>query len=303
VTETALSLVVCTRNRATQLAAALASLERLTCAQEWEIVFVDNGSTDATADILASFAAAAPDERRVVREETPGLGRARNTGWRAARGGIVAFTDDDCYPEPDFPDRMLDAFAEEEIGYVAGRSILFDPNDAPIGIRTDTEPVRYPPRYVFEPGQIHGANFAFRRSVLERIDGFDPITGAGTPYPFEDVDAVMRASRAGFTGAYDPRPTVRHHHGRSTREAVRAISRQYRQGRGAYFAKFIARPGQRFALLKLWYFGLAYWGWHTEWGWAGVPIELRWGLAYLRDARRARRAAAAAARADAKGPF
>ena len=278
-----LSLVVCTRDRAARLPAALDALERLEPADRLELVLVDNGSTDDTPRLLEAFRARAPDRRAVVREERPGLGRARNAGWRAARGAIVAFTDDDCYPERDFVDAMIAAFDPPDVGFVAGRVLLFDPGDAPIGIRTDAEPVRYPPRRVFEPGEIHGANFAFRRAVLEAIGGFDELTGAGTPYPVEDIDAVMRASQAGFGGAYDPRPTVLHHHGRRTEEAVRSVRRQYRRGRGAYFAKFLARPGHRARLLALWWYGLSYWGF------AGVPLELRSGIAYLKDARRARR--------------
>jgi glycosyltransferase involved in cell wall biosynthesis len=276
-TDVRLSLVMNTRDRGSVLGQCLAALGRLRCREPWELVLVDNGSSDETPRLLAAFRDAAPAPCRVLEERRRGSSCAKNTGWRAARGAIVCFTDDDCYPAPDYLDRMLDAFAEPAVGFVAGRLLLYDPSDLPTGIKPETSPREYPPGFAFPPGELHGANFAFRREVLERIDGFDELTGAGTPWPFEDVDAVMRASLFGFAGRYDPRPVVYHHHRRRDRQALQAVEHGYARGRGAYFVKYLAlaRRGPRLDLLKRWVGCIRYHGV----GW--LPVELRAGLGYL----------------------
>lgn len=281
------SLVVNTRDRASVLGRALAAFDRLRCSEPWEMVLVDNGSSDDTLHVLQAFQARTRVPCTVLREERRGSSCAKNTGWREARGSIVCFTDDDCYPAEDFLDQMLLAFSEPEISFVAGRLLLYDPTDLPTGIKPEAEGRFYPPGFAFPPGELHGANFAFRRSVLEAIGGFDEMTGAGTPWPFEDVDAVMRASLLGFAGCYDPRPTVFHHHRRRDQRQLSRVEHGYARGRGAYFLKFLLRRGPRLTLLKRWvgcvrYHGLAW-----------LPTELIAGSSYLlhRLARSERRSA------------
>jgi GT2 family glycosyltransferase len=206
---------------------------------------VDNGSTDDTARVLEDFRKAFPGRYLYVHEPTPGLGRARNAGWRRAAGEIVAFTDDDCYPDPDYFDQMLLALADDKHGYGGGRVLLFDPSDLLMTIQLTQAAIEVPPCSFVPPGLIHGANFAFRRSVLERIGGFDDGFGAGTPYPCEDVDAMARASWLGHAGIYDPRPVVHHHHGRKTSQDLEKLLRGYEMGTGAYYMKFVMNPQSR----------------------------------------------------------
>jgi hypothetical protein len=240
-----LSLVVATRNRAAFLPEALASLERLTLDAAWELVIVDNGSSDGTGALLRGFSARARFPVRVVEEPRPGLSRARNAGWRAARGARVAFTDDDCYPRPDYLAQIARGLGEGGVDFLGGRILLHDPGDAPVTIQLRNERVEIPPRSFVPPGLIQGANMAARRSVLERLDGFDDMLGAGTPFPCEDLDFLSRASAAGFTGAYDPRPVVSHHHRRRAPEQVRALHRSYDLGRGAFYVKCLLDPARR----------------------------------------------------------
>src|SRR5258706_1166971 len=208
-----LSVVMSTRNRGQALPRSLAALAASRTTLPWELVVVDNGSTDDTGRVLDEFRAGARFELRIIEQRRAGLSRARNAGLEAARGEIVCFTDDDCYVQPDFLDAMSGVFDEQELGYVGGRVVLFDPADAPITIQPSESRRDLPPRSYIAVGTIHGANFAFRRTVLERVGGFDVRLGAGTSIPSgEDVDMLSRASAAGFAGAYDPRPTVLHHH-------------------------------------------------------------------------------------------
>src|SRR5215471_9932957 len=232
------TLVVCTRNRANRLSATLSSLTRLSTAARWELVLVDNGSNDGTRDVLAAFAGSSGRAVQVIEEPKIGLSAARNAGWHRARGRIVAFTVDDCYPAPDYMERVRECFAMGDPGYVGGRVLLFDPHDAPVTIQTLEARVEIPPRSFLRTGLIHGANMAVRRDALERSGGFDERLGAGTAlHCAEDVDLLARVSALGYAGAYDPRPTVYHHHRRKHGQELDRLIAGYDVGRGAYYAK------------------------------------------------------------------
>jgi glycosyltransferase involved in cell wall biosynthesis len=252
-----LSLVICTRNRASQLAETLKTLDRITTQFSWELILVDNGSTDRTQEVITNYDS--PVAKRVVVEPKPGLGRARNAGWRASRGELVVFTDDDCYPAPDFLYYMARAFDENPtLGFVGGRVLLFDPTDYPITIQTREDRCDFRPGEFIPPGRIQGASMAFRRTALVHVSGFDGRFGAGESFACEDVDIQARLVDEGWHGAYDPRPVVYHHHKRKTKKAVAELMRAYDRGRGAYYAKFILNSRTRRVYLKNWYWTMKY---------------------------------------------
>jgi glycosyltransferase involved in cell wall biosynthesis len=235
-----ISLVVCTRNRAAQLVEALESFARIQCHLPWELVIVDNGSTDDTPAVLSDFKARFNGSLTLVTAKRPGLGHARNVGWRAARGDIVAFTDDDCYPEPDYLTQVAHCLADPRFGFVGGRVLLHDPLDYPITIQLSTTRREFRPRAFIPPGSIHGANFSFRRAALEKIGGFDERLGAGTNlYCAEDADALARVCAFGWWGVYDPGPTVRHHHRRRDLAEIARIREGHSVGTGALFFKCV----------------------------------------------------------------
>jgi glycosyltransferase involved in cell wall biosynthesis len=243
------SLVICTRNRASRLGRCLEFLEVLDL-ENAEIVFVNNGSEDETGEILRAWTEGRPDVR-VVDEPRQGLGRARNTGWKSSRGEIVVFTDDDCYATPSYVQEHIRLYdADPSLGWISGRILLYDPNDAKITIQENTEPTRYPPYRFLEAGAVHGANMSFRRSALEAIGGFDPLMGVGSHFICEDLDAAARACFRGFAGLYSPNPVIQHHHGRQTRLQVDSVARQYRIGRGNYYGKCLWNPSMRRSYLR-----------------------------------------------------
>jgi len=248
-----ISLIICTRNRCRQLARCLRAILRIVCEPPWELIITNNGSDDQTAIVVGEFAKTAPFPVRHVVEPKPGLGNARNTGMAAARGQILAFTDDDCYPDPDFLTRVLSAFRDPSAGYITGRILLHDPNDFPIAINESAEPLTFPARSIVNPGGVQGANMAFRRAVLDEIGGFDPLFGAGSLFPAEDLDAACRASAAGWKGQYRPEIVVRHHHGRTESDAAH-MWRSYGVGTGACYMKLFLRGPRRVRLVRfLWY--------------------------------------------------
>jgi glycosyltransferase involved in cell wall biosynthesis len=233
-----LSVVICTRNRAAQLAESLRSLTSLQCPVPWELIIVDNGSIDETQDVLKSYAG---NLLKTVVEPQAGLARARNTGWRTSQGDIVAFTDDDCYPAGDFLFSIIRCFAEEpRLGFLGGRILLYDPQDYRITIQERSDRCDLRPGDFLRNGLIHGANFAFRRSALESVNGFDERFGAGALFSSaEDSDILARMLARGWKGAYDPRPVVYHHHRRRTELEALQLMEQYERGRGAYYLKCI----------------------------------------------------------------
>ncbi len=240
-----ISLVVCTRNRATRLPACLASLNRLKSAVAFEIVIVDNGSTDHTPDVLKEFASTSEATVVLIHEPRTGVSRAKNAGIRAARGAVIAFTDDDCYPAEDYLSAIVHCFQDEKIAYLGGRVLLFDPADLPITIQPLNHPVSISAGSYLKPGFIHGANFAFRREVFDQVGGFDPLLGPGTPLIAEDSDMLQRVSLAGLSGLYTPLAIVHHHHRRQTKQDETNILKSYALGRGAYFFKGLSNSQSR----------------------------------------------------------
>jgi GT2 family glycosyltransferase len=203
--------------------------------------------------VVAAFAASSSVPCRLLVEPGKGSGAARNCGWRAAQGEIIACIDHDCYPDPGYLEAVLRCFDEDErLGFVGGRVLLHDPTDYPITIQERAERLDLAPGAFVASGLILGANFAFRRAALVAVDGFDEWFGAGALFACEDVDVIARIAAAGWAGAYDPRPLVYHHHRRKTDEQVRRLRRQYHRGRGAYYMKALLDRRMRAAYGWAW---------------------------------------------------
>lgn len=215
----------------------------MTKPEGFELVLVNNASSDATEDQLRAYAAAADFEVRVVNEPVTGLARARNTGWRESRGDVVAFTDDDCYVREDFATAILERFDPKSYGYFSGRIELFDPTDYPITVLLEDDPRVFKPRQFLRTGWVQGANFGIARQALEACGGFNELLGAGTDYPAEDIEIVGRLSGMQYTGIYIPEIVVAHHHGRKAGPAVKKLAKQYNAGRGAYYAIMLGQKG------------------------------------------------------------
>lgn len=244
-----ISVVICTRDRASQLERCLRAVSRLQY-PAYEVVVVDNApSSDATRGV-----AAAANVRYVV-EERPGLDWARNRGLAAARHGIIAYTDDDTEVDPRWLASIATAFADPAVGAVTGlvipaalsteAEVLFELCYG--GMGKGTIPVRWDPADMPAARRIGahhlgaGANMAFRRGLLEQIGGFDTALDVGTPaHGGGDLDIFHRALMAGAVIQYQPSAIVSHHH----RREVAALRRQhYDNGRafGVYLLTIFGR--------------------------------------------------------------
>lgn len=249
-----ISLIVCTRNRASRLPEFFSHVSLLEFrSDDWELILVDHASTDDTSDVIRRFAAAAPAPVRLLRSGAPCLVDAKNEAIASARGDILAFTDDDCYPRPEYLHALADVFDEHRIGVAGGRVVLHDPTDARLSIRDAETPTDIPPRTFVRAGTIHGANMAVRRDVVRAVGGFDPLFGPGSPcVAAEDVEYVARAVWAGWRARFDPRPVVAHHHGRKPGPDAESHRHGYDYGRGAYYAKFALDTRARRVYLRHW---------------------------------------------------
>lgn len=251
----AVSLVVCTRNRERQLSDCLAHIARMNTSVRWELVLVDNGSSDGTKGVLSRFASNVRFPVKIVDEPQQGKSRGLNRGIAASAGHIISFIDDDCYVAPDHIDRVLDVFADPRVGFAGGQVTLWDPTDYPMTIRTSSELQLYPPYSYIEGGLILGANMMFRRDALVSIRGFDTDFGPGTRLIAEDTDVQIRTSFRGWWGLYTPHVAVAHHHGRKAKDVGR-LARQYSHGLGALNLKLLISPNTRGHAIKAcyWYF-------------------------------------------------
>jgi glycosyltransferase involved in cell wall biosynthesis len=236
---TDISLIICTRDRCQKLTRCLESVRHITFERPWELIIVDNGSTDDTAAIIQEFIRSTSIRAVHLFEPKPGKSTGLNTALRVAQGELVAFTDDDCYPAPDFLIHVWAAFADPSIGYITGRIQLHDPADHRMTINESMTPRTIPGRSFVYTGAVHGANMTFRRKVLLDIGGFDPLFGPGALLEAaEDLEVASRASAMGWKGQYRPEVIISHHHERNASDAPR-LWKSYDIGRGAYHVKLL----------------------------------------------------------------
>ncbi len=243
---------------------------------KWELVIVDNGSTDRTSEVVAEFAAACGHPVQMIVNHGRGVSCAKNAGWRSARSAIVACIDDDCYPGEHYLESIFECFANDAtLGFVGGRILLHDPTDRKITIQESLEPLSIPPRSFIRPGFIQGANVAYRQAALTDVDGFDPWFGAGALYSGDETELLARISAAGWNGAYDPKPVVYHHHGRKTANDEWRLMRWYDRGRGAYYAKCMLNRNMRNVYVRNWFLT------RQEHSWKTTTFEIVSGLEYM----------------------
>jgi glycosyltransferase involved in cell wall biosynthesis len=238
-----ISVVVCTYNRAESLRRTLHSLHDMATPAplEWEVVVVDNNSRDGTRDVVTAFARNARMPVRYLFESRQGLSRARNTGVRAARGDVIAFTDDDCLVDPQWLARIDAEFrTDASLAVVGGRVELHDPRDRPVSVRVHRERVLVKSFQEIATFMI-GCNMSCRRRLFDDIGSFDVRLGSGAKIPSaEDWDFLYRSLKAAAKMVFAPDVLVRHDHGRRSDAQVESLRRRYAIGRWAFYCKHAA---------------------------------------------------------------
>ena len=218
------TVLICTYNRARLLAETLQSLRNVRTSRTWDVIVVDNNSTDDTRDVVEQAAVAFPVPLLYVFEPRQGKSHALNNGLDCAAGDAILFTDDDVRVSPNWVDAACEALEEDDGVLYCGGPVR------PIWGAT-------PPRwldqergdiwgtlaildygaepFIFEARQKVplGANMAVHRRLLQRIGGFNPQLGrkGRSLLGQEQAEFFSRARTAGALGRYVPAMAVQHH--------------------------------------------------------------------------------------------
>ncbi len=196
------SVIVCSYNGGRTLATCLDSLGKLNYS-DYEIILVDDGSTDGTRDIAEQF-----PHVRYIYQENHGLSHARNTGAAAAEGEVFAYTDSDCMADVDWLYYLIGTLLSGDYAGVGGPNVT---PPAQNWIQACVAAAPGGPSHVLLTDiiaeHIPGCNMAFYRWAFENIGGFD----AEYHKAGDDVDFCWRLQQAGCVIAFSPTAIVWHH--------------------------------------------------------------------------------------------
>jgi glucosyl-dolichyl phosphate glucuronosyltransferase len=218
-----ITVVICTYQRSESLAKALSSLsvQVLPNSVEWEVLVVDNNSSDTTREVAQLFCHQHPARFRYTFEPKQGKSHALNRAVREARGEIVAFTDDDVIVEPTWLQNLTASLQGGEWTGVGGRTL---PEQGFVPPRWLALENRYAlaPLAIFDKGLTRcelkeppfGNNMAYRKWVIEKYGGFradlGPRAGSSMPQKSEDSEFGNRLLAAGERFCYEPNAIVYH---------------------------------------------------------------------------------------------
>lgn len=213
------SIIIPVYNGACTIEACIESLLQQNCTSDaYEIIVVENGSTDNTTELVKKYPV------RLFHSDTRGPAPARNLGIARSEAEIVAFTDADCIADPNWINELIEPYREPEVGGVGGAILAYQHDHRNTIERFSDD---YAPLTNFLSGDheflphLYTANASYRHCLLSEIGGFnDHLITA------EDVDLAWRLQlQTGCKLRYAPRAIIYHHH----RTGWKGLARQYRQ--------------------------------------------------------------------------
>ena len=238
------SVIICTLNRCELLQRTLELLGKqpLPPGKRFEIIVVDNNSTDATSQVVQQAKRIVTVPIIYLLEERAGLSWARNSGVARSRSDIIVFTDDDMIFSETWLLEIYSLFSVKPTpACVTG----------PVEVHKDSHPSLQPSivhgrrrhRYPSEPWDAgRGNNMSFRRRFLDRAGPFDTRLGAGSPAGSgEDTDMLYRILKCGGEVVFDPEVSVYHDHCRHNSQEIESIVKNYAIGGTAFLIKHIVR--------------------------------------------------------------
>lgn len=248
-----LAVVIPTRDRPEQLSACLAALLPVLSASD-ECIVVDSDSVDPMVRELACQKGV-----RYVRCNRPGVNIARNAGWRAASGDLIAFIDDDVRVAGDWATSIrLVAASHPTVAFFPGR-ISVPPDrfrvERAVATKDDDRPAVLGPHSRGDLG--HSANLVVRRSALERVDGFDDQLGVGSRFKSApELDLFDRLFAEGLVGRFSPEFSAWHEQWRGRDQLLR-LDWRYGYGAGARLSKLVRADPRRSWFMAVDFF----WSW------------------------------------------
>jgi GT2 family glycosyltransferase len=198
------SIIVPTFNGGSRVASCIEALLQQDPARKSEILVVDDGSTDNTADVVRAYPCV-----RLITQVNSGPAAARNRGALEAHGTVILFTDDDCVPMPEWLESMLEAFRDLEVVAVKG---VYRTHQKQLAARFVQ--IEYEDRYRLMAG-LSTIDFVDTYSAAFRRDRFLEMTGYDTSFPVacaEDIELSYRMSARGWKMKFAPRAIVYHTH-------------------------------------------------------------------------------------------
>lgn len=207
----AVSVVVCTRNRPTELDRCLASLRGMQTSAD-EIVVVNSAGNHSAREIAAAHGA------KYIATQTPGLSYARNLGAASSSSELIAFIDDDATAAPDWIAKLSVAFSDPKVmvatGSIETESDEPSPYVIPLGEAKQQAVDRDTPGWFWLAASGHlglGGNMMFRQEAFERWPGFDTRLGRGATIPgAEEHFAFFQLIEMGFRVVHVPGAVVHH---------------------------------------------------------------------------------------------
>lgn len=200
----AVSIIIPTFNGAPRISNCLNALVKQAAGHDVEILVVDDGSTDNTAEVVRQYRAV-----RLITQANAGPAAARNRGAQEARGTIILFTDDDCVPMPDWLESMLAPFNDPE---VVGAKGVYRTHQNRLAARFVQ--VEYEDRYHLM-ASLPNIDFIDTYSAAFRRDRFLEMNGYDTSFPVacaEDIELSYRMSARGWIMKFAPSAIVYHTH-------------------------------------------------------------------------------------------
>lgn len=253
------SVIICTYNRRSMVLTALASIRKQTLSYEkFEVIVVDNGSSDGTYNAVQTYLNAnhihspqhnvtqAQLRAQCLLEERNGLAYARNTGLVAASGEIVVFLDDDIIAGPHFLEQLYKTYQETDADAIGGSVDLHWEAPRPYWLSDDLLDTfgRYKPLQNRSrmPTGIDFSNscFSVKRTALQNVGGFSSFLSKrlNTPINVEVNDLCRRLRQAGYQLWYEPDAQVLHRVSQARLERAFMIGRAYWQGRSEVLADY-----------------------------------------------------------------
>jgi glycosyltransferase involved in cell wall biosynthesis len=218
-----ITVILCTFNRAGSLPTALESVicSELPSSIEWEVLVVDNNSSDDTREVAEQFCRRYPDRVRYLFEPVQGKSNALNRGIREAQGDILAFVDDDVTAQPDWLRSLTSPLLQQDVWVGVGGRILPPPTfKPPAWMALDGRHAVLGVLALFDHGPKgielaeapYGTNMAFRRQVFEKYGGFRADLGPcpGSEIRGEDTEFGRRLLGAGERLWYQPSAVICH---------------------------------------------------------------------------------------------
>jgi glycosyltransferase involved in cell wall biosynthesis len=213
------SIAICTYNNARKLELVLESLRGLICPPplEYEILVVDNNSSDETIGVVERCQAAWGPRLRYIFEGAQGLSHARNRALKEAAADIISYLDDDVKVDPHWLSAVATAFEEYPAAVVGGKSYLIYPTERPAWLPEEYEFLLSKLDYgdqviVGVDKDLFGLNFSVRKEWALRAGGFDPSLGrrGHSLGSGEESDLLKRIRARGGIAVYQPNAVVGH---------------------------------------------------------------------------------------------